>query len=158
MLSSFDTKLLNVLQTHLPLSRRPFAEMAKSLGCDEATVLERLQFLKNNGYLRRVGPFFDSGNLGYQGLLVAVKVKDGFMEAVAERINTYDGITHNYEREGEYNLWFTLLSPNAEQENQVIEQITALPGVEKLLRLKSKRKYKVNVQFHLKQVDSVAVG
>lgn len=152
MLSSFDTELLNVLQTQLPISQRPFAEMAKTLGCDEATVLKRLNFLKSSGYLRRIGPFFDSNNLGYQGLLVAVKVTEGFMEDVAEKINGYDGITHNYEREGEYNLWFTLLSPGDEQENQVIEEISALPGVEKLLRLKSQRKYKVNVQFNLKQV------
>ncbi len=151
MLSAFDMRLLNMLQTQLPISRRPFADMAEKLGCAEEMVIERLNFLKKSGYLRRVGPFFDSARLGYQGLLVAVKVAEGYTEKVAEKINAYAGITHNYEREGRYNLWFTLLSKNSEEEDKVIEEISALPGVEKLMRLKSKRKYKINVQFQLKQ-------
>lgn len=151
-MSHFDRQLLNVLQSQLPISKRPFAEMAEKLGCDEKTVLERLNVLKKEGYLRRVGPFFDSHNLGYEGVLVAAKIQKDRMAEVAEKINAYAGITHNYEREGEYNLWFTLLSASKEQEKNILDEIEKIDGVEKIMPLKSRRRYKVNVQFNLKQV------
>lgn len=150
MLTSFDKRLLNILQTQLPISKRPFADLAEKLDSTEQNVLERLHFLKENGYLRRIGPFFDSGKLGYKGTLVALQVKPGYMQSVAEAVNCYPGTTHNYEREGKYNLWFTLLTPDLEQQQRILAAIKALPGVEDLLSLTSKRKYKINVQFNLK--------
>ncbi|MBQ5745458.1 MAG: Lrp/AsnC family transcriptional regulator, partial [Selenomonadales bacterium] len=60
MLSAFDKSLLNMLQTDLPIAKRPFAVLAERLGTEEAVVLERLTWLKENGYIRRIGPFFDS--------------------------------------------------------------------------------------------------
>lgn len=149
-MTPFDKQLLNVLQTKLPISKRPFADMAKMLETDEETVLERLKQLKEEGYLRRIGPFFDSEKLGYKGVLVAVKVKQGYMEEVAEFINGYPGATHNYEREGRYNLWFTLLTENEMQRDLILEKIKALPGVENLINLVARKKYKINVQFDLK--------
>jgi len=149
-MTPFDKQLLNVLQTKLPISKRPFADMAKMLETDEETVLERLKQLKEEGYLRRIGPFFDSEKLGYKGVLVAVKVKQGYMEEVAEFINRYPGATHNYEREGRYNLWFTLLTENEMQRDLILEKIKALPGVENLINLVARKKYKINVQFDLK--------
>jgi DNA-binding Lrp family transcriptional regulator len=149
-MTPFDKQLLNVLQTKLPISKRPFADMAKILETDEEIVLERLKQLKEEGYLRRIGPFFDSEKLGYKGVLVAVKVKQGCMEEVAEFINRYPGATHNYEREGRYNLWFTLLTENEMQRDLILEKIKALPGVENLINLVARKKYKINVQFDLK--------
>lgn len=149
MLTAFDKALLNELQGNLPLCARPFAALAERLGAREDAVLERLKALRAAGYLRRIGPFFDSEKLGYQGTLVALAVETGHMEAVARVVNRYGGTTHNYEREGRYNLWFTLLTPDAETQARCIEEIRRLPGVEDLLRLDARRKYKVNVQFRL---------
>lgn len=150
MLTSFDKELLNILQTQLPISKRPFADLAEILGTEEKVVINRLKELKKDGYLRRVGPFFDSEKLGYKGTLVAVKVRKEFMQQVAEAINKYPGTTHNYEREGEFNLWFTLLTPDIEMQEKILDEIRNLTGVEKLMSLFSKRKYKINVQFNLK--------
>ena len=149
-LSAFDKALLNVLQGNLPLCSHPFAALAERLGTDEATVLDRLRRLKQEGYLRRIGTFFDSNRLGYRGTLVALQVEPGYMKPVAEAINLYQGATHNYEREGRYNLWFTLLSPYMDHERRILEEIRALPGVEGMLNLKAKKKYKINVQFQLR--------
>ncbi|MBQ1335777.1 MAG: Lrp/AsnC family transcriptional regulator, partial [Selenomonadaceae bacterium] len=66
-LSAFDKALLNVLQGNLPLCSHPFAALAEQLGTDEDTVLDRLRTLKREGYLRRIGTFFDSNRLGYRG-------------------------------------------------------------------------------------------
>lgn len=149
MLTSFDKALLNLLQTELPISKRPFADLAEVLGADEPAVIRRIRELKEAGYLRRIGPFFDSAKLGYKGTLIALKVQRDKIERVAAAINRYPGATHNYEREGEYNLWFTLLTPDAESQERIMAEIERLPGVEKMMNLIAKRKYKINVQFKL---------
>ena len=71
------------------------------------------------------------------------------MCAVAEAVNRYPGATHNYEREGVYNLWFTLLTPSTEYESNILAEIRSLRGVEDMLKLKANKKYKINVQFKL---------
>lgn len=148
-LTAFDKKLLNLLQGHLPVCSRPFARLAEELGSEEAVVLARLQALKQEGYLRRIGTFFDSNKLGYQGTLVALRVEPEKVPAVADVINGYPGATHNYEREGRYNLWFTLLTPDEQQEKRILSQVRTLPGVKDVLNLKAHKKYKINVQFRL---------
>ncbi|MBR2215755.1 MAG: Lrp/AsnC family transcriptional regulator [Selenomonadaceae bacterium] len=139
-----------MLQESLPVCPRPFAFLADKLNTDEETVLNRLRYLKEVGYLRRIGTFFDSNKLGYVGTLIALRVNDEYLSAVAQAVNHYPGVTHNYEREGEYNLWFTLMSPNEETERNILSEIASLPGVEAQLNLKAKKKYKINVQFALK--------
>ena len=148
-LTSFDKELLNLLQGHLPVCSRPFARLAEELGTEEAVVLQRVQELKREGYLRRIGTFFDSNKLGYHGTLVALRVEPEKLPEVADAINSYPGATHNYEREGKYNLWFTLLTPNERQESSIISEVRTLPGVEDVLNLKPHKKYKINVQFKL---------
>ena len=149
-LTTFDKALLNLLQGNLPVCSRPFAELAAQLGTDEATVLTRLRWLKQAGYLRRIGTFFNSARLGYVGTLVALQVDEDHMQSVAEAVNQYVGATHNYEREGEYNLWFTLLTQTPEQERTILHEVRALPGVHGMMNLKSRKKYKINVQFKLR--------
>ena len=148
-LTAFDKDLLNLLQGNLPVCSHPFAKLAEELGTDEQTVLTRLQQLKQQGYLRRIGTFFNSNKLGYKGTLVALRVEPDKIETVAEAINRYPGATHNYEREGRYNLWFTLLTPCLATEKKILDEVEALPGVEDLLNLKANKKYKINVQFKL---------
>ena len=148
-LSIFDKSLLNLLQGNLPVCKRPFAKMAEKLGTDEETVISKIRELKAAGYLRRIGTFFDSTKLGYGGTLVALKVTPSEIQSVAEVVNKYPGATHNYEREGKYNLWFTLLTPNPESETKILSEIGSVRGVEEMLKLKANKKYKINVQFKL---------
>ena len=148
-LSLFDKSLLNLLQNNIPVCSRPFEVMAKKLNTDEQTVINRLRELKAAGYLRRIGTFFDSNSLGYQGVLVALSVTPEKIQQVAEAVNDYPGTTHNYEREGRFNLWFTLLTPNANLEKKILSEVRSLAGVEDMICLKSNKKYKVNVQFKL---------
>lgn len=148
-LLTFDKALLNLLQGDIPICSHPFAEMASRLGTNEETVLSRVRELKAAGFLRRIGTFFDSNRLGYQGTLIALKVEPSELNTVAEAVNRYPGATHNYEREDQYNLWFTLLTPSAEYESNILAEIRSLRGVEDMLRLKANKKYKINVQFKL---------
>lgn len=148
--SALDKSILNELQGNLPLSPRPFAAIAEKAGCSEEEVIDRVRALKEGGYIRRIGVFFESGHLGYHGALIALRVTEGCIPSVAQHINGYPGVTHNYEREGSYNLWFTLHTRSIEEETRILGEIRALDGVENLLNLKVKKKYKINVQFKLK--------
>ena len=116
---------------------------------EEQVVIERLDELKTKGFIRRIGPFFDSTKLGYEGTLVALDVEEDCLEAVAKVINGYHGVTHNYEREGTLNLWFTLLTPDLEMQEEILETIQNLKGVKRLISLPAIKKYKVSVQFTL---------
>ncbi len=149
MLNDFDKQLLNIIQSDIPLVSRPFAALAERLGADEATVVERLRFLRDNGLIRRIGPFFDSARLGYVSTLVALAVEPAELPAVAVAVNAYPGVTHNYEREGDYNLWFALLSPNMAAQERVLAAVARLPGIKRLLNLPATKKFKVNVRFTL---------
>ncbi len=149
MLTEFDKKLLNAVQEDLPLESRPFAILAQRLDTDEDTLLTRLRALTDAGYLRRFGAFFQSESLGYRGTLVALQVAPTALPDVAAAVNRYPGVTHNYERTGRYNLWFTLQAPGDEARRQILDEIAALPGVEALMDLRSRKKYKVRVRFRL---------
>lgn len=148
-LTAFDKALLNIIQTGLPIARRPFALIAEQLGVTEADVIERLEYLKEHDFIRRIGAFFDSEKMGFVGTLAAVQVDKRHVAAVAQAINAYSGVTHNYERDGEYNLWFTLLAPDMASQQKVLDEITHQPGVVKLINLPAEKKFKVSVQFNL---------
>ncbi len=148
-ISEFDKRLLNLLQTNLPVCSRPFADLAEKLNSTEENVLSRVKELKAAGFLRRIGTFFDSSSLGYEGTLVALQVNPAALPTVAAAVNTYPGATHNYEREGRYNLWFTLLTPDKSKEEEILGKIRSLDGVDDMLNLKANKKYKINVQFRL---------
>ena len=148
-LTDFDKRLLNILQGNLPLCSRPFSRLGEMLDTTEEHVLGRLNELKREGYLRRIGTFFNSEQLGYHGTLIALRVAEGHLADVAQAVNRYVGATHNYEREGDYNLWFTLLTPSRTAEEKILAEVAALPGVEGLMSLKSNHRYKINVQFKL---------
>ena len=149
MLTEFDKRLLNIIQTNLPLESRPFAALALQLETEESVVIERLKFLKEQGFIRRIGPFFDSSKLGYIGTLIALEVDPCYIPEVAAVINAQYGVTHNYEREGILNLWFTLFSHDSEEQAQVLEKIGNLTGVVRLINLPATQKFKVSVQFTL---------
>lgn len=149
MLTAFDKQLLNMIQTDLPIASRPFAMLAERLQTEETVVIERLKFLKEQGFIRRIGPFFDSNKLGYISTLVALEVQKEYIPEVASVINADYGVTHNYERDGELNLWFTLFSHNMEAQVDVLEKISKLAGVVRLLNLPATQKFKVSVQFTL---------
>ena len=148
-LTDFDKRLLNLLQGNLPVCSRPFAHLGEMLETTEEHVLSRLDALRSEGYLRRIGTFFNSERLGYQGTLIALEVAPEQLADVAQAVNRYAGATHNYEREGRYNLWFTLLTPSRAVEERILAEVAALPGVQNLMSLKAHKRYKINVQFKL---------
>jgi DNA-binding Lrp family transcriptional regulator len=144
-----DKELLNQLQSGLPLVSRPFKALGEVLKQDEEWVLERIKELREEKIIRRLGGVFDSKNLGFSSTLIALKVPPDNIDQVAGIINSYPGVTHNYLREHEYNIWFTLASPSAPELESTLQEILRKTGVTEYLNLPTKKVFKINVEFSL---------
>ena len=103
-----DKRVLSVIQSELPVCERPFDAVAGRLGMPAEDVLARVRRMRAGGLIRRIGPIFDSGRLGYTSTLVAARVPAGRLDEVAALVSALPGVTHNYRREHAFNLWFTL--------------------------------------------------
>ncbi|NSW82010.1 MAG: Lrp/AsnC family transcriptional regulator [Syntrophothermus sp.] len=143
-----DRKILEVAQQEFPLQVRPWAEMAAEIGISETELLDRIRKLKELGVIRRIGAVFDSRKLGFYSTLCAVKVDPKKLEEVAAYINTFPGVTHNYERDDEYNLWFTLTASSSAEAERQLRDIEENCGI-KIMRLPARKVYKIEVVFNM---------
>ncbi len=102
------SELLFIIQKRFPLSPRPFADIAKELGTNEETIIKILSEEKEKRIIRQISPIFDTKRLGYSSSLVSFKVRRDDIDHAVEVINAHPGVSHNYEREHTFNIWFTL--------------------------------------------------
>jgi len=108
------SELLSIIQKKFPLSPRPFAEIAEELGSNEETIIEILNEEKDKKIIRQISPIFDTKRLGYSSSLISFKIKREDIDSAVEVINAHPGVSHNYEREHTFNIWFTLaVAPNS---------------------------------------------
>ena len=142
-----DRRLLDLLQTDFPLVSRPYAALGASLGLDEETCFRRALALEGAGIVRRIGASFDSRKLGHVSTLVAAKVRPGALDAVARRVNEIPNVTHNYVRDGEYNLWFTVIARTAAAVASHVEAVRREKGVESVIELPATKTYKLRAVF-----------
>jgi DNA-binding Lrp family transcriptional regulator len=110
-----DSAILNRIQSDFPITSRPFLALADELGLTEEEVLERVARLKAGGVIRRIGGNFVPGKLGYVSTLCAACVPADQVESFAKIVNRYPGVTHNYQRDNTYNVWFTFIAPSMEE-------------------------------------------
>src|SRR5947199_5443911 len=103
-----DKRLLNRMQGSFPIARRPYQHVAGELGCSEEEAIARVQRLLDERIIRQVTPIFDTRALGYSSMLVAAKVDPENPWRAATIINEHPGVSHNYLRNHEFNIWFTI--------------------------------------------------
>jgi DNA-binding Lrp family transcriptional regulator len=144
-----DKKILTAIQTDLPVGERPFDALAAQLGLAAEDVLARVARLSAEGFLRRIGPIFDSRSLGYVSTLVAARVPPERLKEVADRVSALAGVTHNYERRHAYNLWFTLTAPSLEAQTRTLEALRRETGIPHFYSLPALAVYKIRVKFDL---------
>ncbi len=108
MQEELTAELLSLIQKKFPLTPKPFAKIAGMLDCTEGEVLESVQAQKDASIIRQISPIFDTKRLGYSSSLVAFVVDKEDIDAAVEFINSHPGISHNYERDHRFNIWFTL--------------------------------------------------
>ncbi len=144
-----DLRLLSLVQERFPLTPRPFQDLGRLLGLEEREVIERLESLQKDGLVRRIGPILDLRRLGRSGILAAINVPLEEADALAESINQYQEVSHNYLRPNEsgYNMWFTV-SATEERIQEVLAEIRESTG-RKMLVLPTGRIFKIGVKFDI---------
>ena len=146
-LDAIDKKLLNLVQVEFPVTARPYKEIAEKLNVTEQEVIDRMKHLLEEDIIRRFGGVFNSRRLGYKGTLCAMKVPEKRIEEVTDIVNSYVAITHNYLRDHEYNIWFTILTNSQEKTQKIIDEIIERTGITDVLNLPAEKFFKVWVSF-----------
>jgi DNA-binding Lrp family transcriptional regulator len=123
-----DRRLINRLQDGLPVSRRPFDDIADSLDITVDALLARIQRLLDDRILTRFGPMFNAENMGGALSLCALQVPPERYDEVADQVNAFPEVAHNYERDHLLNMWFVIATEHQEQAGTVIQEIEQTTG------------------------------
>lgn len=145
-MDEIDKKILNLIQEEFPLHKRPYAEIGKHVGIGEKEAIDRIQRLKDVGIIRRIGVVFEPKKLDYTSTLCGVHVEEERLMELVAAINKHTGVTHNYEREGNLNLWFTIIADRTEEIDAFIEDLEQRFAV-KIYRFPKKRVFKIKTYF-----------
>ncbi len=148
-LGESDKELLNEIQWTFPLITRPFDTIAKKFDTTPEIIKEKLNHLKEIGVLRQLSAIFDTRKLGYTSSLVAMEIEHDKLEYVASQINRHPGVSHNYERDHQFNLWFTLAVPPGADLNSELEKFNVLKGIKKVRMLPTLQLFKIGVKLDM---------
>ena len=151
-MDDLDAQLLDRIQTELPLVERPYAALADAIGSDEGTVLERVAALREQKVIRQISAIFDSRRLGYRGMLVAARMPAERQDEAAAVFSSHPGVSHNYLREHELNVWFTLtVSPRSQLGlDRTVALLGELAEVDVIRPMPALRFFKIGVDLDVK--------
>jgi DNA-binding Lrp family transcriptional regulator len=158
-LDEADKLLLNLLQSRFPLASEPYVPIAAEAGLDVDDVMARTERLLRERIIREITPIFDTRALGYSSMLVAAKVDAEHPHRAARIINSHPGVSHNYLRTHEFNLWFTIATPpDSELGLQgTLDVLQELTGAESIRQLPTLRLFKINMNLEMeKGTDALA--
>ena len=143
-------EILSRIQKKFPLVAKPFKHIADELEISEDEVLKILQKEKADGIIRQTSAIFDTKRLGYKSSLVAFKVPHDKIDKTVEIINSHPGISHNYERNHEFNIWFTLgVAPDSKLGLEgTLKTIASLSGIDEYIMLPTLKLFKINVKLN----------
>jgi heme b synthase len=144
-----DKKILNILQKEFPLEERPFYAVAEKCGIREEEALSRIQKMKDNGIIRRIGAVFDGAKLGRVSTLCAARVPQDKLEEFVNAVNVSKGVTHNYLRDNEYNVWFTLNVSTAQEMESFLVDLKKKTGITDMLDMRAVRTFKIDATFEV---------
>jgi len=150
-LDDVDRRLLNLMQGSFPIAPRPYLRVAELGGVEESEVMSRVQRLLDKRIIRQVTPIFDTRALGYSSMLVAAKVDPEHPHRAAQVINEHPGVSHNYLRNHEFNLWFTIATePDSKLGlDGTLEVLARESGAESLRQLPTLRLFKIRMDLEM---------
>src|SRR5574337_1786119 len=148
-MDKLDKEILNEIQWTFPLVPSPYSEIAKKFQISDEEVMNRLRTLKKDGIIRQLSAIFDKRRLGYKSALVAMAIDADKLDHVASQINRHPGVSHNYERNHEYNLWFTLAVPPGSDLKTEIDKFSKLPKIKKTKLLPTIKLFKIGVKLEM---------
>ena len=148
-IDNLDKEILNEIQWTFPLVSQPYHEIAKKFDVSVEDIKKRLTNLKKIGILRQLSAIFDTRRLGYKSSLVAMKIDPDKLDYVAQQINRHPGVSHNYERNHEFNLWFTLAVPPGLDLKTEVDKFSKLAGIQKIRLLPTIKLFKIGVKLEM---------
>lgn len=146
-LDAADRRLLTLVQQGFPCSECPYAEFGKQLGLSEDETLNRIRRLKEGHIIRQIGAIFDTRRLGYQSSLVAARFAKEHLDQGAAVINEHPGVSHNYGRNHDFNLWYTIALPTGVSLEKTMARLHELSGAQATRLLPTLRLFKIGVQL-----------
>jgi DNA-binding Lrp family transcriptional regulator len=146
-----DRRVLNLMQGSFPLHPHPYAAVAAAAELTEADVMTRVQRLLDDRIIRQVTPIYDTRALGYGSMLVAAKVDPEHPWRAAKIINSHPGVSHNYLRNHEFNMWFTLA---VEGDSKLglqgtLDVLQELTGAESIRQLPTLKLFKIRMELEM---------
>src|SRR3954469_3743389 len=160
-LDEADKKLLNLMQGSFALTRRPFAHVAGLAGLTEDEGMTRVPRLLDKPIIREITPIFDTRALGYQSMLVAAKVDAEHPHRAAKLINAHPGVTHNYLRNHDFNLWFTIaVEPGSTLGlDGTLDVLAAETGAQSIRQLPTLKLFKIRMDLEMEAgTDALAAA
>ena len=152
-LDETDKRLMNLLQSRFPLDPEPFALVASEADLDLDDVLARTQRLLDGRIIREITPIFDTRALGYESMLVAAKIDSENPQRAAQIVNAHPGVSHNYLRTHEFNLWFTIATPPDSELGLkgTLEALMEETGAESMRELPTLTLFKINMNLEMEK-------
>ncbi len=152
-LDDFDKRLMNLLQSNFPLDPQPFARIAALAELELDDVLARTQRLLDGRIIREITPIFDTRALGYESMLVAAKVDSEHPQRAAQIVNSHPGVSHNYLRTHDFNLWFTIATPPDSELglHGTLEVLMRETGAESMRELPTLTLFKINMNLEMEK-------
>ena len=152
-LDETDQSLLTIIQEDFPIQSDPWQVLSDKIGVSADEVYERVEKLVDAGVIRKIGPVLETDRVGLSArTLVLMKVPDERVDEVGEIVSGFDSVTHNYLREHEYNLWFTLITSSQELLKSSLDEILEATGIPEsdALDLPVTRKHKIKVRYQFR--------
>ncbi|WP_198243463.1 Lrp/AsnC family transcriptional regulator [methane-oxidizing endosymbiont of Gigantopelta aegis] len=141
-----DKAIINLLQDDFPICDAPYKKVAERLGIGVDELLQRLESLLQTGVLSRFGPMFHAEKMGGGLTLAAMQVPEQRFDEVAEMVNAFPEVAHNYARQHHFNMWFVLATESPEQIQRILEEISEKTGL-KVYDMPKKKEYFVGLRL-----------
>jgi siroheme decarboxylase len=142
-----DDKLLGLLQSGFPLTAEPYAEICLKIGATAQDVMRRIADLKASGIVREISPVLDARKLGYQSTLVAMEAGKDKLAPAEKVLSEHPGVSHAYERDHKFNIWFTLSLPQKASVDAELKKLSSLIGAEATFALPAIKVFKLRAKF-----------
>jgi DNA-binding Lrp family transcriptional regulator len=147
-MDELDRRIINDLQGGFPVCERPFQEAAGRLGTTESELITRLRCMLDDGLLTRFGPLFHAEQMGGALSLCAMKVPPERFDEVAEQVNAFPEVAHNYQRDHEMNMWFVLATETSQQLDAALKRIEEVTGLH-VFNLPKQEEFYVGLHFRV---------
>lgn len=148
-MDNLDKEILNEIQWTFPLVPQPYHAIANKFQVSSEEIKKRLIQLKKLGIVRQLSAIFDTRRLGYKSSLVAMAIEQDKLDYVAKQINRHPGVSHNYERNHDFNLWFTLAVPPDSNLKTEVDKFSKITGIKKVRMLPTIKLFKIGVKLDM---------